>query len=133
MPEEDWKWTEPEDEKDDKDKKPHPSDAPRYCRATKHHLGYKFIYEYSDEQRSLIVSHDRFDMPYVNFTVKHENLDVVRDIWVIDKHNQTTWSLLSEELKQDIIDDITDPDDDKKDEDKLDDKDLDDDKDDGDD
>ena len=115
LPDDSWTWEDPEEEdkKDDEAKKPHPTDAPRYCRATKHHRGYKFTYEHSDEQRSLIVSHDSFNMPYVNFTVKHENLDVVRDIWVAADNNQTTWSLLSEEAKQDIEDDDTDSDDDK--------------------
>ena len=114
LPDDTWIWTEPEEEdkKDDEANKPHPTDAPRYCRATKHHRGYKFTYEHSDEQRSLIVSHDSFNMPYVNFTVKHENLDIVRDIWVVDKNNQTTWSLLTEEAKQDIEDNGTGSDDD---------------------
>ena len=129
LPDDTWIWTEPEEEetKDDEANKPHPTDAPRYCRATKHHRGYKFTYEHSDEQRSLIVSHDSFTMPYVNFTVKHENLDVVRDIWVVDKNNQTTWSLLTEEAQQDIIDNDTgSDDDDKEDEDKPVDQDTDD-------
>ena len=128
LPDDTWIWTEPEEEdkKDDEANKPHPTDAPRYCRATKHHRGYKFTYEHSDEQRSLIVSHDSFNMPYVNFTVKHENLDIVRDIWVVDKNNQTTWSLLTDEAKQDIIDNGTGSDDDKEDQDKPDDQDTDD-------
>ena len=39
-------------------------------------------------------------MPYLNFTAINEEMLLTRDIWVIDQHNQTSWSLLpSDETK----------------------------------
>ena len=50
--------------------------------------------------RSLIVTHEGFDMPFLNFTALDTEGHVVRDIYVVDQHNHTSWSFLPPEEEE---------------------------------